>query len=661
MASKIGDLYWQVDAETSKFDKGLKSTDKTAKGMGKTFSTLSKGIVAGLGVAAVAGVGKLSLSLINAASEAEETNNKFKVTFRDVSEEAEDAASNLADSFGLSQTAAKDLLSSTGDLLAGFGFAGDEALALSDQVNTLAGDLSSFQNVDVKTASDAITKSLLGEREALKGLGIAITEADLKQLAEDKGITGTLDRQTKAALTLELAISQSGNAVGDFARSADSYANRLRTAKGATADLAAELGRFLLPAASETVGIFGKLTKGIAEYVKERNDARELEDIQFGGKKGDLQKTQEAYDDIAKKLKDVNTELEGMNESNIAAFAIERSLKQEYENTLNGLGQRLRTLQSIEQQQKDAADKLLADQAAERALEEQRQRNADAQIAAAEELKQRRFDALEPFEREKAILQDQIDSWAEFRDVPGVQTLINDLIRERNALQAEGADSIFGTIGLTQEQADAEQLLWDNAVLAAEARAEADEDKQAAIEAEKQAIQELADEYTRMGQIGLSVISDVGYALASGEDAWKAFAKSGINAVAGIIDSLAQQMLAQAASLVAAAFFSGGTSLAGVGPALAGAAAASLAAGALRGYAGTFEQGGIVPQPPGVPATGDNVMIRANPGERIVPRDEAGQKLVIMLNLDGELLANTVINDYVNKGQILIDMTRGVR
>jgi hypothetical protein len=661
MASKIGDLYWQVDAETSKFDKGLKSTDKTAKGMGKTFSTLSKGIVAGLGVAAVAGVGKLSLSLINAASEAEETNNKFKVTFRDVSEEAEDAASNLADSFGLSQTAAKDLLSSTGDLLAGFGFAGDEALALSDQVNTLAGDLSSFQNVDVKTASDAITKSLLGEREALKGLGIAITEADLKQLAEDKGITGTLDRQTKAALTLELAISQSGNAVGDFARSADSYANRLRTAKGATADLAAELGRFLLPAASETVGIFGKLTKGIAEYVKERNDARELEDIQFGGKKGDLQKTQEAYDDIAKKLKDVNTELEGMNESNIAAFAIERSLKQEYENTLNGLGQRLRTLQSIEQQQKDAADKLLADQAAERALEEQRQRNADAQIAAAEELKQRRFDALEPFEREKAILQDQIDSWAEFRDVPGVQTLINDLIRERNALQAEGADSIFGTIGLTQEQADAEQLLWDNAVLAAEARAEADEDKQAAIEAEKQAIQELADEYTRMGQIGLSVISDVGYALASGEDAWKAFAKSGINAVAGIIDSLAQQMLAQAASLVAAAFFNGGTSLAGVGPALAGAAAASLAAGALRGYAGTFEQGGIVPQPPGVPATGDNVMIRANPGERIVPRDEAGQKLVIMLNLDGELLANTVINDYVNKGQILIDMTRGVR
>jgi hypothetical protein len=182
MASKIGDLYWQVDADTSKFDKGLKSTDKSAKGMGKTFSTLAKGIVAGLGVAAVAGVAKLSKELISAASEAEETRNKFDVVYRDISVAAEAAAQNLADNFGLSGTAARSLLADTGDLLTGFGFTQESALDLSDQVNQLAVDLASFTNFSggAKGASEALTKALLGERESVKALGISILDADVK-------------------------------------------------------------------------------------------------------------------------------------------------------------------------------------------------------------------------------------------------------------------------------------------------------------------------------------------------------------------------------------------------------------------------------------------------------------------------------------------------
>ena len=60
--------------------------------------------------------------------------------------QAEETAHTFKESFGLSEQSAKDLLSSTGDLLVGFGFTEESALGLSTQVNQLAVDLASFTN-----------------------------------------------------------------------------------------------------------------------------------------------------------------------------------------------------------------------------------------------------------------------------------------------------------------------------------------------------------------------------------------------------------------------------------------------------------------------------------------------------------------------------------
>lgn len=261
MAFKLGELFWKIKGETSDFDKKAKGTEKTAQGMGKTFSKVGSLITGTFVLAIVAGIGKISKELIKSASEAEEVSNKFNVTFSTIKDEADATAKSLADSYGVSRTAAKELLAGTGDLLAGFGFSQNAALDLSTTVNQLAGDLASFQNVDIKQASDAITKGLLGEREALKGLGIAITEADIKQLAEDKGIVGELDRQTKANLTLELALRQSGNAIGDFERSQNSFANQTRIAQANVQNLKDSLGVGLLPFANAGVMIFNQFAK----------------------------------------------------------------------------------------------------------------------------------------------------------------------------------------------------------------------------------------------------------------------------------------------------------------------------------------------------------------------------------------------------------------
>ena len=150
--------------------------------MKRTGDTVLKGFTApllGLGVTAV----KL-------ASDFEETQSKFNTVFKDIRSDADLTAKNLSDNFGLSSKASLQLLSDTGDLLTGFGFTQEEALKLSKEVNELAVDLASFTNFSggAEGASLALTKALLGERESIKQLGIAITEADLKSFAEEQGL-----------------------------------------------------------------------------------------------------------------------------------------------------------------------------------------------------------------------------------------------------------------------------------------------------------------------------------------------------------------------------------------------------------------------------------------------------------------------------------------
>ena len=257
----------KASASMKKLGNETKSAGQSANVAEKAFSALKSIGIAALALRAAKAVANFTGEIISLGSAAEETQNKFNVTFSGLAEQADSAASSLASSFGLAQDQAKQLLADTGDLLTGFGFSRESALDLSTQVQQLAVDLASFTNYSggAEGASQALTKALLGEREQIKGLGIAITEADIAQLAKEKGITGELDRQTKAMLTLELAVRQSANAVGDFARSQNSFANQLRIAQARIRDTKVALGSALLPVANAAVGIFNSLNTNITD------------------------------------------------------------------------------------------------------------------------------------------------------------------------------------------------------------------------------------------------------------------------------------------------------------------------------------------------------------------------------------------------------------
>lgn len=243
------------DDDLNKFDNKLKNIGQGMKDFGRKGT-----LMVSLPLLALGGI------FVKTASDAEEVQNKFDTVFRDIGDRANKTAHTLGDAFGIGSDGARRFLGDTGDLLTGFGFTQDSALDLARRTNELAVDLASFTNVQggATRASKALTKALLGERESVKELGISILEEDVKRKVQEmraRGITFETERQAKAYATLELAIQQSKNAIGDFQRTQSSFANRLRRFFVLLKDTSIAFGKILLPAVNAVLGVMLKFAK----------------------------------------------------------------------------------------------------------------------------------------------------------------------------------------------------------------------------------------------------------------------------------------------------------------------------------------------------------------------------------------------------------------
>lgn len=230
----------KVSGEFGKVDKSLVSMAKTALASIGAMYALKKAM-------------DFAIAAKNAARDATEIRSKFDAVFKDMTVKANKMADGLASSFGLAGTTARKLLGDTADLLTGFGFAQEEALNFSIKTNQLAIDLASFTNYagGAEGATSALVRAFTGEREALKSLGIVVSEEmvklELTRLGKEK-LTGQSLMQAKAEATLNIAYTQSKNAIGDYARTQDESANVERRRKEAQKELIEQVGMKLAPA-----------------------------------------------------------------------------------------------------------------------------------------------------------------------------------------------------------------------------------------------------------------------------------------------------------------------------------------------------------------------------------------------------------------------------
>ena len=490
---KIGDLFYKITGDTKGLDKSIKKTDTEMKGFGKSISNVGKlikgAVFTGALIAGAKGLFNLSKELIKVSSDAQETANKFNVVFADVADDAQEAADRIKDEFKLSDSSTEKFLSQVGDITSGLGATSSEALNAADQITRLGLDINSFANLSggAEQAVSALTSLFTGEREAAKALGIVINDTNLKQYAEDTGkVFKELTPLEKGFLSLELATKQSELAIGDFARSSDSYANTAKAAEEATIDFKAAIGESLLPAATASLGIFTSLTTKLTEYVKEHNELRTLldkfeNDTDTAQDRLDLAEREIA---VTQKLYDDNLELLKLKQGTAQNLREQEYIESLFD-TSSALNTKLRAQQKILEaiRLEAEAEKAVADEI--KAKEDAANRLATVQLELSSTLEERRRAALSDEEKALDNLQKQIDYWVQFREIAGVQALINDLIRERNELQKEEETGL-------RDVSDLEETLAEGRISRHEARLE--EIGEFYEEQERLRLKDLADE-----------------------------------------------------------------------------------------------------------------------------------------------------------------------
>jgi hypothetical protein len=204
--------------------------------------------------AAIGTITQVIAPAIRAASDFEEATSKVNVVFGRASKSVKDFANTAAKELGQSKQAVLDAAGAFGTFGKAAGLAGEDLSLFTTDFITLATDLASFNNTTPEEAVQAIGAALRGEAEPLRRFGVLLNDATLKTEAMELGIYSgnkALTAQQKILAAQSAIYKQTGDAQGDFARTADNLANKQRTLSALFKNFQIQLGQQLLPAATD--------------------------------------------------------------------------------------------------------------------------------------------------------------------------------------------------------------------------------------------------------------------------------------------------------------------------------------------------------------------------------------------------------------------------
>lgn len=251
MANYDGSIRINTKIDTAQAQGGISSLGASVKKLG--------GIIAS--AFAITKLVQFGKSAINLASDLQEAQNVVDVAFGSMSDKANAFAQSALKNYGLAELSAKKYSSTFMAMAKGMGLATDDATNMSLALTGLVGDVSSFYNIEQDLAATKLKGIFTGESEALKDLGVVMTEANLEAYALAKGFNKSMSEMTQAekvALRYQYVTEQLSLAQGDFARTSDSWANQIRVLKETFNSLSSIIGEFLI--------------KGLTPFVQKLND-----------------------------------------------------------------------------------------------------------------------------------------------------------------------------------------------------------------------------------------------------------------------------------------------------------------------------------------------------------------------------------------------------
>lgn len=286
MSTNVGSVDFELLLNSNPFNKGIKTATNTIKSSGieKSLKKIGKLAVAAFSVKAIVNFGKECIDL---GSDLTEVQNVVDVTFGNLNTEVNRFAENAITQFGLGQTVTKKYVGTFGAMAKAFNFSNKEALAMSETLTGLTGDVASFYNLSSDEAYTKLKSVFTGETETLKDLGVVMTQNALDQYALANGYgktTSKMSEQEKVALRYKFVLDKLNIANGDFARTSDSWANQTRVLSLRFNELKATLGQGF-------INIFTPIVKGINMVLSKlqvlANAFKSFTEMIFGNAGGD--------------------------------------------------------------------------------------------------------------------------------------------------------------------------------------------------------------------------------------------------------------------------------------------------------------------------------------------------------------------------------------
>lgn len=293
--SKVGSASRSLVTGFSNTTKSIKSTRSGFRGLastiGKFYATYWLVMRA---------VGKLG-GAVDLASQLTEVQNVVDTTFGDMASKVDDFTKTSIQDFGMSELTVKQISSRFQALGTSIGISSEQVAngtavankALMSQNNTLykttdsmadmslnltrlAGDMASFYDVDQADVAKSLQSIFSGTIAPLRRYGLDLTQATLSEWAMKNGLDANIKSMTQAEKVLlryNYVMANTQAAQGDFAKTANTWANSVRVLKQEFQAWGSIIGSVIINALKPFVQALSKVMLKVISFTRTVADA----------------------------------------------------------------------------------------------------------------------------------------------------------------------------------------------------------------------------------------------------------------------------------------------------------------------------------------------------------------------------------------------------
>lgn len=257
----VGEIRLDLTVNQREFQRQMNGIGKLAKKIGGM-------LAAALATKALVDFGKECIEL---GSRLAEVDNVIQQTVPSMEKYIDNFAKNAIESFGMSETMAKQFTGVFASMARGFGYTEKSAAQMAITLSGLAADVASFYDSSHEEAFNKLKGVFTGETEGLKTLGIVMTQANLQSYALANGYTkkiSAMSEAEKVALRYQFVLDQLRFAEGDFARTSDNWANAVRILNEQFNAFKATIGQGLINVFTPVLNVVNRLISRLMVLAK---------------------------------------------------------------------------------------------------------------------------------------------------------------------------------------------------------------------------------------------------------------------------------------------------------------------------------------------------------------------------------------------------------